>query len=69
MTRTWSQDACNAAEKCRETGENRVLLTCDPDNTASSKIIAAFGGILENTIQDEVGLSRSGWIQRWWISL
>ena len=59
MTRTWSQDACNAAGKMQRNRENRVLLTCDPDNTASSKIIAACGGILENTIQDEVGLSRS----------
>ena len=55
-------------EICRSYGEKKVLLTCDRDNTASKKIILKNGGVLENEIQDTVGLSKGGWIQRYWIS-
>ena len=54
---------------CREFGENRVLLTCDKDNIASQKTIVRNGGILENEIVDDVGLSHCGIIQRYWIDL
>ena len=54
---------------CREFGEKRVLLTCDKDNIASQKQIIGNGGILENEIGDDVGLSHSGIIQRYWIDL
>ena len=54
---------------CREFGETSVLLTCDKANEASKKTILANGGILENEVPDDVGLSRSGFIQRYWITL
>ena len=54
---------------CREFGENKVLLTCDKENTASKKTIIKNGGVLENEVTDTVGLSKSGIIQRYWISI
>ena len=56
-------------DKCRASGEERVLLTCDRGNIASRKTILKNGGIMENEIDDTVGLSSSGRIQRYWISL
>ena len=55
--------------KCREININRVLVTCDKENIGSSKTIIANGGELENEIKDDVNLSKSGTIQRYWISL
>ena len=55
--------------KCREIGENKVLVCCDKENVASSKIIIGNGGVLENEVEDTVGLSNSKIIQRYWISL
>lgn len=54
---------------CREYGEKRVLLTCDQTNDASRRTIMKNGGILENEVRDEVGLSECGIIQRYWITL
>lgn len=54
---------------CREFGENKVLLTCDKENTASERTIIKNGGVLENEVVDAVGLSQSGIIQRYWISI
>ena len=54
---------------CREYGEEKVLLTCDKSNEASRRTIVYNGGILENEIADDVGLSTSGTIQRYWIIL
>ncbi len=54
---------------CRAYGETRVLLTCDKENTASQKTILKNRGVLENEVDDTVGLSNSGRIQRYWISL
>lgn len=59
----------NLLIKCKEFGKEKVLLTCDKENIASSKTIIANGGILENEVQDEVNLSHSGIIQRYWINL
>lgn len=56
-------------EHCREYGLHRVLVTCDKYNIGSYKTIQANGGILENEITDSVNLSKSGVIQRYWISL
>jgi len=56
-------------EKCRELGAEQVLVTCDKENLRSSGTILANGGVLENEVTDEVGLSKSGTIQRYWISL
>ncbi len=54
---------------CREFGENRILLTCDKSNNASRQTIVKNGSVLENEIKDEVGLSKCGIIQRYWIVL
>lgn len=56
-------------DKCKEFGKDKVLLTCDKENIASRKTIIANGGLLENTIEDNVGLSKSGIIERYWIQL
>lgn len=55
--------------KCKSMDINRVLLTCDKENIGSAKTIIANGGVLENEVIDEVNLSKSGIIQRYWISL
>lgn len=54
---------------CYEFGESKVLLTCDKENTASRRTIIKNGGLLENEVVDTVGLSKSGIIQRYWISI
>jgi len=54
---------------CREYGEEKVLLTCDKANEASRRTITKNGGILENEITDDIGLSECGTIQRYWITL
>lgn len=56
-------------EHCKECGLHRVLVTCDKYNIGSYKTIQANGGILENEVIDEVNLSKSGVIQRYWINL
>lgn len=56
-------------EKCRESGADKVLVTCDKNNMASSRTILANGGVLENEVVDEVGLSECGIIQRYWITV
>ncbi len=54
---------------CRERGERRVLVTCDKTNYASQRTIIKNGGVLENEVQDDVGLCDGGIIQRYWIEL
>ena len=54
---------------CREFGEEEVLITCDKTNDASRRTIVKNGGELENEVEAEVGLSESGIIQRYWITL
>ena len=56
-------------QKCKEHGENRVLLACDKENIGSIKTIIYNGGVLENQIKDDVGLSKSGTILRYWIDI
>ena len=56
-------------EYCKSIKVRRVLLCCDKENIGSSKAIIANGGILENEVIDEVNLTESGIIQRYWISL
>lgn len=56
-------------EVCKSSGLTRVLLTCDKDNDASRRTIIRNGGILENEVIDDVGLSKCGIIQRYWIEL
>ena len=54
---------------CRAAGETRVLISCAKDNIASRKVIEANGGHLENEVEDAIGISHSGIIQRFWIEL
>ncbi len=54
---------------CRVFGESKVLVTCDKENVASQRTIIKNGGVMENEIVDTVGLSKSGIIQRFWISI
>ena len=56
-------------QKCKNFGENRVLLACDKENIGSVKTIVHNGGVLENEVKDDVGLSKSGTIQRYWIDI
>ena len=56
-------------EYCKQVKEEKVLLCCDRDNIGSYKTIQACGGRMENMVQDDVGLSKSGWIRRYWIIL
>lgn len=56
-------------DECRACGEERVLLVCDRDNTASQKTIVKNGGILENEIEAAVGPHSSGRLRRYWIRL
>lgn len=54
---------------CKECGAEKVLLTCDKTNEASRRTIVKNGGVLENEVQDDVGLTEGGIIQRYWIDL
>lgn len=54
---------------CKNMGEHKLLLTCDKGNIFSSKTILNNGGIFENEVVDSVGLSKTGVIQRYWITL
>ena len=55
--------------KCKEHGNDKVLLTCDKENIASAKTTIANGAILENEVKDNCKISWSGVIQRYWIEL
>lgn len=52
-----------ALNKYKEMKINKVLLTCDKNNTASAKTILSSGGKLENEIQREEGLAQRYWIE------
>ena len=59
-----------ALEKYRESGETKVLVTCDHQgNPGSEKTILANGGVMENEVEDAPGLGKSGFIRRYWITL
>ena len=55
--------------KCKEHGNDKVLLTCDKENIASAKIMIANGAVLENEVEDGGKISWSGIIERYWIEL
>jgi len=57
------QDA-ETLDRARTMGLDRVLLTCDPDNTASARTIERGGGQLEDTRDTSLGLKRRSWITR-----
>ena len=54
--------------KCSEIGLEKVLLTCDKENTASSGVILRNGGVLENEFLEEND-SITRVTQRYWITL
>ena len=56
-------------EECKKINFEKVLICCDKENLGSSKTIIANGGILENEVEDTVGLTKSGIIQRYWINI
>lgn len=56
-------------DECKKQNLEKVLLTCDKENIGSSKTIIKNGGVLENEVEDKIGLSKSGVIQRYWIEL
>ena len=52
--------------KCTEAGLNRVMITCDENNTASEKTILSGGGIYEKTVWSD---QLSAYMKRFWIEL
>ena len=54
-----------ALKKCRESGLEKALITCDKVNVASAKTAIKNGGVLENEIVEESG----NVVQRYWITL
>nr|WP_201468646.1 GNAT family N-acetyltransferase [Microbacterium hydrocarbonoxydans] len=56
-----------ALERAREIGLDRVLITCDDDNVASSRTIEGAGGVLHDvTDRSERGHAM---LRRYWITL
>jgi predicted acetyltransferase len=53
-------------EKARLLGLRQVLITCDDDNIASTKIIETLGGVLEDKIHVE---GHPALIRRYWVTL
>ncbi|WP_329382418.1 GNAT family N-acetyltransferase [Streptomyces sp. NBC_01351] len=49
--------------EARILGMDRILLTCDPDNTASVRTIEANGGVLEDVRETLIGPKRRYWIE------
>jgi predicted acetyltransferase len=54
-----------ALEKARKLGLERVLITCDPKNAASVRVIEKNGGVLRNQSVAHIGRLTS----RYWIEL
>ncbi len=57
---TWA--LARTVERARSIGMDRVLVTCDPDNTASARTIERAGGQLEDTRDTSDGPRRRYWI-------
>lgn len=51
-----------ALEKCRELKIEKVLITCDKENIASSKTIIGNGGLLENEVHEGDRITQRYWI-------
>jgi predicted acetyltransferase len=51
-------------KECIKLNIKRVLITCDKDNIASAKTVVNNGGVLENEIPEENGIT-----QRYWLNL
>ena len=54
-----------ALRECKHLNINKVLVTCDKNNTASAKTIEKNGGVLENEFTDDAG----GVVLRYWIDI
>jgi len=52
-----------ALSEAKRMGLDKVLVTCDDDNTGSVKVIEKNDGILENKIENEGKLRRRYWIK------
>lgn len=53
-----------ALRKCRTMNMDRVLITCDKGNAGSAGTILKNGGIMENEVEEQHGIT-----QRYWINL
>ena len=53
-----------ALVKCKEFGNNKVLITCYKDNAASERVIIKNGGVFEKDIEQD-----GGFYKRYWIDL
>lgn len=51
-----------ALQKMKRKGLQRVLVTCDVDNTASARVIEKCGGILDDIRSDDQGFFKRYWI-------
>lgn len=57
-----------ALKKAKEMGLDRVLITCDEDNSGSAKVIENNGGVLENIVENNVN-GKQIHTKRYWIDL
>lgn len=53
-----------ALKECKKLGINKALMCCDKNNIASRKSIINNGGILENEVNENDGIT-----QRYWINI
>ena len=49
-------------EEARKLGLDRVLVTCDKENTASARTIEKNGGVLENEVAEGGRMTRRYWV-------
>ncbi|MBQ0102258.1 MAG: GNAT family N-acetyltransferase, partial [Firmicutes bacterium] len=52
-----------ALDECRKLGIDRVLMCCDKNNVGSAKSIIRNGGVLENEVEEDGGITQRYWIQ------
>lgn len=52
--------------RLKSLGHNRILVTCEPQNVASRKVILSNGGVYESTVHDPL---RQADLERYWIDL
>ena len=50
----------------KQRGIERILVTCNPDNTGSSRTIELNGGVLQDTVFNE---DLDSYVARYWIQL
>lgn len=52
-----------ALKECRKLGIDKVLMTCDKNNSGSKKAIISNGGVLENEVLDGEEICQRYWIE------